>query len=345
VPLLLLSALGGRAVGEAVRIPFLYDFEAHARFLVALPLLIFAEVFIHNRIGPLIRKFAEKRIVRDEDVPRYNAAVSSALRLRNSVAVEATLLVLVYTLGLWVWRNEVAAKAATWYASPDATGLHLTFAGYWNLFVSTPIFQFILLRWYLRMALWFLILWRISRLDLHLTAAHPDHAGGIGFLGSSSYAYTPIVLAQGALLSGFIADRIIHDGKSLLNFQVEAAGFVGFFVLFILGPLFMFTPQLERARRKGSGEYSSLARRYDFEFEEKWMQGRFPEGKLLGSPDIQALADITDISSSASEMRLVPFGPRDIVQLAAAAAIPLLPLMLTMFSAQELLTRMIKIVF
>ena len=33
LPLLLLSALAGDALGDAVAIPFLYDIEAHVRFL------------------------------------------------------------------------------------------------------------------------------------------------------------------------------------------------------------------------------------------------------------------------------------------------------------------------
>jgi len=60
---------------------------------------------------------------------------------------------------------------------------HLTAAGYWLAFVSIPLFQFILFRWYMRLVLWFRLLWQISRLNLHLTAAHPDREGGIGFLG------------------------------------------------------------------------------------------------------------------------------------------------------------------
>ncbi len=155
LPLLILSVVGGHALGGGIKIPFLYDVEAHARFLVALPALIIAELVVLNRITPLIGRFVERGIVVTEDLPAYNAAVKSALRVRNSVAVEVSLLVLVYTLGHWIWRNQIAMKGATWYASPDATHLHLTLAGYWFAFVSIPIFQFILLRWYLRLVIWF----------------------------------------------------------------------------------------------------------------------------------------------------------------------------------------------
>ena len=43
LPLLLLSVFAGHGAGDAVKVPFLYDLEAHVRFLVALPILIAAE--------------------------------------------------------------------------------------------------------------------------------------------------------------------------------------------------------------------------------------------------------------------------------------------------------------
>jgi hypothetical protein len=44
-------------------------------------------------------------------------------------------------------------------------------------------------------------------------------------------------------------------------------------------------------------------------------------------------------------MRPVPFGLEDISRLAAATATPLLPLLLTIFSPEELIMRVIKVVF
>src|SRR4026207_1508686 len=50
VPLLLLSALEGRTLGGSATVPFLLDVENHVRFLVALPLLIIAELVVHQRM-------------------------------------------------------------------------------------------------------------------------------------------------------------------------------------------------------------------------------------------------------------------------------------------------------
>jgi hypothetical protein len=45
------------------------------------------------------------------------------------------------------------------------------------------------------------------------------------------------------------------------------------------------------------------------------------------------------------DMRPVPFGLDDISRLAAATAAPLLPLLLTIFSPEELLLRIVKVIF
>jgi hypothetical protein len=345
LPLLLLSILDGHG-GKGITIPFMHDVEANVRFLIALPVLIAAEVVVHRRISPLVRRFVERRIVEAEDLPEFNAAVNSALRVRNSVAVESALLVLVYTLGLWIWWNQVALKTDTWYSVSDATHLHLTLAGCWYAFVSVPFFQFILLRWYMRLGLWFRLLWQVSRLNLHLTAAHPDRAGGIGFLGNSSYAFSPILFAQGAILSGLIASRILYEGRSLLSFKMEAAGFIAFFVLCILGPLVVFTPRLTLTKRQGSAEYGLLANRYVFGFEDKWIRGAVPSAEeVLGTGDIQSLADLGNSYSVVREMRIIPFGLEDIARLAGATAAPLLPLTLTVISLEELLSRLVKLIF
>jgi hypothetical protein len=135
-------------------------------------------------------------------------------------------------------------------------------------------------------------------------------------------------------------------GQSLLSYKVEIAGFLGFFVLFILGPLGMFTPSLLRAKRTGLHEYGMLASRYVQEFDGKWIRGGAPKcEELLGSGDIQSLADLSNSYATLQEMRVVPFGLRDMTPLVVASAVPLLPLLLTVFSPEELVVRLIKILF
>jgi len=174
LPLLLLTTFGSsdESVG---RLSFFRDVEVHVRFLVALPVLIAAELIAHLRLRPVVRRFVERRIVLPQDLPRFHRAIESAIRLRNSIPVEVGLVVVVYSVGLWLWQSRIGLDAATWYAVPGGRW-QLTAAGYWYVFVSIPIVQFILLRWYLRFVVWYRFLWQVSRINLNLVPTHPDRA-------------------------------------------------------------------------------------------------------------------------------------------------------------------------
>ena len=344
VPLFLLCFYDGQLLSNG-HLGFLRDLETQVRFLVALPALIVAELIVHQRTRSVIKRFLQGRIVAPEEMPRFRAAIEAALRIRNSVALEFALLILVYTAGHWIWLHKVAFLGSTWYGVSNASGFHLTLAGYWNAFVSVPIFQFILLRWYFRILIWFWLLWKISRLNLRLLPAHPDHAGGIGFLGRSSYSFSPLLFAQGALLSGVIASRVHYEGLTLPSFKITIGTFVGFFVLGILAPLAMFSPQLARAKRKGLADYGKLASNYVTEFDEKWLSSGTSDEPILGTADIQSLADLGNSYSGVRDMKIVPFGLPDITRLVLATVAPLLPLLLTVMPLDELVMRIIKIIF
>src|ERR1700751_4237572 len=58
LPLFILTTLSPFA-GSAGRRCFLRDVEVHARFLVALPILIAAELLVNARLTPIVRRFLE----------------------------------------------------------------------------------------------------------------------------------------------------------------------------------------------------------------------------------------------------------------------------------------------
>jgi hypothetical protein len=344
LPLLLLTTLSPSA-GSVGWLSFFRDVEVHVRFLIALPILVAAELIVHLRIRPVVYRFVERRIVLSQDLPRFDRAIEAAVRLRNSIPLELGILLIVYTCGLWLSHSRVATVAPTWYALPGGRW-HLTPAGYWYVFVSVPIAQFILLRWYWRFFIWSRFLWQVSRINLNLIPTHPDRCGGLAFLGKSAYAYGPILFAQGAMLAGLVASRVLYRGESLLSFKLQIGGFVAFFVLAILGPLVMFSPKLAGAKRKGLADYGLLAQRYVEDFDQKWViRNSSSSEELLGTGDIQSLADLGNCYAIVSEMRVIPFGLQDITRMAAVTAAPFLPLLLTIFSPEELIMRIIKVVF
>jgi hypothetical protein len=344
LPLAVLSAVEGHLFGGP-KFSFLHDIETHVRFLVSLPVLLLAEITVHRRLRSAVRNFIDRHIVSPEELPKFRAAIDSAIRMRNSVTAEVVLLVLVFTGGIWIWRHEVALNVASWYVSPRGGHMRLTWAGSWFEFVSVPIFQFILLRWYMRMLIWFLFLLRVSHLRLQLLPANPDRAGGIGFLGRSTIAFAPFLFAQSALLAGQIASRIFYTGQSLLSFKMTIVGFVCFFVVVILAPLLVFTPQLWDAKLDGLAKFGSLAEEYVSDFDQKWLRRRVNDEQLLGSGDIQSLADLGNSYAVVGDMRAVPFSTEDVLWLVAASVVPMLPLLLTIMPLDQLITEGIKMVF
>ncbi len=342
LPLLVLTAFEGVAIGHAVPVPFLYDLDAHARFLVAIPLFLVAEIVVHQRIRPVVRQFVDAGIVTPEALPGFQAAIGRAIRLRNSLAVELTLVILVFGFAWMLWKEGTSLATTTWYTVSDGTGRRLTLAGQWYAHVSIPIFQFLLLRWYFRLFIWFVFLWRVSRLALRLTATHPDRAGGLGFLAGGPVAFAPVILAQSALLSAIIANRILIQGATLFSFRYEIVAFVIIQLALVLGPLCVFAPTLLALKRQGRREYGALAARYTREFHEKWIGGGAPADEpLVGSADIQSLADLANSYEVVKGMRAVPFGRDAIVQVGVAAVVPLLPLALTVVPAEEILKRLL----
>jgi hypothetical protein len=347
LPLLLLSALEGNLWGGNTSVPFLFDIEAHVRFLVALPLLVLAELVVHRRMRPLLQQFVERNLIPEEAMARFEAAIASAFRLRNSVLAEVLLIGFVYGVGvLLIWRHYIALDTATWYATGSAGGSQLSLAGMWYGYVSVPIFQFLLCRWYFRLFIWARFLWQVSRIELSLLPTHPDHLGGLSFISGQIYAFTVLAVAHGALLAGNLANRIFFLGAALPDFKLEIGVMVIFLMGVVLGPLLFFAPQLSQAKRKGSREYGVLAERYARDFDAKWLRGGAPaDESLLGSGDIQSLADLGNSFQVVREMRIVPIKRDDLLRLVGATLAPIVPLALTMMSLEELLRKLLGVLF
>ena len=326
------------SVQEFIRTPFLRDVEVHLRFLVAVPLLIAAELVVHRRLGGIARTFLERNLIASGARVQFNAAIEAALRLRNSVLAEVILILVVYGLGvLVIWRHYTALQTNTWYAVQVGDHARLSLAGLWYGYVSLPIFQFLLLRWYFRVFIWMRFLWHLSRIHLELVPTHPDRVGGLGFLSNTVFAFGLLLAAHGFMVSGNLASRILFLGASLPEFKMQIAAMLLFLLAIVFGPLLVFAPQLAQIKRQGLNEYGALAERYVRQFDKKWLRGgAMANEPLIGSADIQSLADLGNSYEIVRSMRLAPITRDAIVQMSAAVFLPISPLLLTIMPLEEL---------
>jgi hypothetical protein len=178
----------------------------------------------------------------------------------------------------------------------------------------------------------------MSRLNLNLVATHPDRAAGLGFLGNAQISLGIFAFAFSSALSGTVAFQVYFDAVPIDNFKVLYAVFLVLSELFCFGPLLIFTPLLSRTRREGLRKYSILVNTYNRAFEQKWVSGQAPPDEpLLGSSDIQSLADLGNSFGMIRDMKVFPFSNQNIIQIAVIASLPGLPLIFLVMPLGELL--------
>ena len=261
---------------------------------------------------------------------------------------EVLLIAFVYIVGITVvWRHYARSTRPRGTRRRPADGSSLTLAGMWYGYVSLPLFQFLLIRWYFRMFIWARLLWQVSRIELNLVPTHPDRVGGLGFLAATVHAFVPLLMAHGALLAGQLANQIFHLGASLTRVQARDSAAGDLHGVHGRGPAAGVHAPAGAARSERG--CASTAR---------WRSGTSanstPSGcaaaaradeRLLGSGDIQSLADLGNSFEVVAGMRVVPVTKEAMFQLAMATVAPVVPLLLTMMPLEELLQKLFGILF
>lgn len=329
VPLLALSLLEGKALGQTPQESFLLDLATYARFFLAVPLIFLAEAVVGPRLKAAGRQFIEGNFVHQADVAVIDAAVDRVRRRREALLPEIIILAIAL-IGSWYFSLTTlspGSPSTTWTFITDNGGTRTSLAGLWYYFVAVPLLQFLMYRWLWRLIIWTLFLYDVACLRLNLVVNHPDRAGGLGFLGNAHVSLTVFAVASSCVLSAHVAFQIYFTGAAIESFK-GLFTFYLFLVEFVcLGPLLVFVPQLARARVDGMRRYSILSDRYNRAFERKWLAADAPsDDAFLGSADIQSLADLGSSFDIIREMKPFPFTRQQVLQIAVIASLPGLPL-------------------
>jgi hypothetical protein len=314
--------------GHPTAFTFFTDIAVHARFLVALPLIVLAEVDVIPAFGRIVHHFLSSGMV-NRDRERYFEAIASTRRLLDAKWATYITFALSYAVVIALIATISRDTTPAWYwGGPGPLGLSLP--GIWHGFISLPLLLWPCFGWIWRLLLWWRFLGKMSRLDLQMIPTHPDHAGGLKFVSTSIRAYRLLAAAIGVIVAGTEMNRLLRIGESSpIAYRNSAIAVVGLVIVLAAGPLLMFVTRLRNTRLRGMLQYGRLGSAVGAEFEQKWIsrKGDVDSG-ALEVPDFSAMTDLYQVVGNVYEVTDLPFGLKDLTPIVIAALIPFVPVLL-----------------
>ena len=343
VVLVILQSVFGR---EWLVTSFVKDFGVHARSLVGAPFFVFAEVVCLPRLTVIANNFVTSGILVGEERRHYERAVSSTRKLMGSTLMEV--------LGLIICGMAVALpifylpqfNLPHWYLPFPADQNGFSLAGWWYALVSLPVLLVLVLGWFWRAIVWARFLWLMANARLRLVAAHPDAAGGLKFLDASLTAYMPVAFTLGIVTAGSVANRVLHQGASIVQVQKSIYGLTALVLLLFVAPMVVFVFKLRFGKVDALVHYGTLAHEVGLEFEKKWLSGSTKvDQEALGVPDFSATTDLYQVVSNVYSMRALPFEVRTVLALLVSTLLPFVPVALMTIPLKVILQEIASLLF
>jgi hypothetical protein len=317
------------------------DYRVHARLLLAIPALLIGEGFMESRFHLVMQHIRQIGILDPSDLAYMDGVTATLVRVRDAFLPEFVVFVLLAIHTAVSYRGLV--DATPWLGRGAGANLQLTVAGWYAVLVSAPLFQFLL-----GLSLWSWLLWtffafKLSRQNLRLVPTHPDEHGGLGFLGLTAVAFAPVAFAATAVIGATWRNEILHHGAHLMDFKLQAIVLLIIIAAVSLGPLLFFVPRLASLRRQGILEYGILGQVCSAEFHEKWVLHRAGhETEFLQAPEITGLANFTKGYQEIAQLKPFPADMGSLYGLAAAVAIPALPVILAQIPLKVVVLDLLK---
>jgi len=227
---------------------YLTDVGVWGRFVLAIGAVVLAEEQVEERLRVKLRHFATAPLLAPESMPTAAAAVSEALRLRNSRLAELACLLIAYALSLWALRHELKGISVSWATTVSEAGMHITLADWWALLISLPFFWFLVLRGFWRHYVWSRLLRKIAGLELRLVANHPDGKGGLAFLADYPNAYRTFMFGLSCALAATFAQHLTTETLSMKTLTTIMGAWLAIVLGFFAYPLSAFRAPLRRLR-------------------------------------------------------------------------------------------------
>ena len=320
---------------------FFGDATTYGRYLIAIVVMIGTERHADGRFELLIDQFRAARIVSDDHTQPFLGALAVADRRSSSLLAELVILLFVVAFAGWSTRYAAQIVPMAWEGRGVDGAVILSWAGRFTSLVSSPLFLFLMLRWCWRFVVWTTLLFRLSRLPLALSPLHPDRCAGLGFLAIYPSVFTGFVFAASSVVAATVLKEL--TGVELSNESIGGmlAGWLAIMLLLFLGPLFVFAPVIREAREQALLEYGRLTHQHHTAFHRKWLESGRDGSELLASADPSSVSDLTASVAMIHEIRVVPIDRFALIQLIAAAGLPLMAVVLSQIPLSELARRIL----
>jgi hypothetical protein len=323
--------------------PLLLHFGVHARLLIAIPLLLFAEAVMDRVIPAIVRQFTLGGLVAGQAQNDFVQILHRAEALRDSLWGKLVVIGAIVGAALVSSFSPLLSDELAWANSGDGSAARIGFAAWWFLYVSRPVFTGLLALWAWRLFVGWRLIRGIAKLDLQLVPSHPDQAGGLGFVQQVSIADAWIVLAISAVLAGRWGHEVLYHGLRVDSLKPLIAVYVGIVLVVFLGPLLLFSRPLRRFKQRAMLQYSALVGAQGRLVYRKWIQGEdVGDPPILNSPELSCVADSNTVFGAVAKMRVVPLGKEALAPLLLAIAIPMLPVFAIEIPIKDLLLKIGK---
>lgn len=335
LPLVAAALISGEAFGNTDNgEPLLRHLGIHARFLVALPVLIFGERLARSVMKHLLPRFVNTGAVPEDKVDDFLRIIAGVAALKNSWKPWLVIAALIAVSSL-VPESGSGHSDLGWATRGGSLG----FGGWWYLCVSRPILQMFLLGWLWRLVLLALLLRRIAKLGLRPVPAHPDGLGGLGFIQGFPRAFVPVVFAMSCVLSAYCAHDVAWHGTHVAELKWQAGSFALAAVFLCTAPLAVFIPLLRKAKRKALAEYGALAAGHDRQVHRRWI-----EGDASPAPECLPTMEVHGLYSAVKAMRIIPCSRQMLTVILVPVALPMILVSAIEIPVAELLGNLLKAV-
>lgn len=129
---------------------FFTDPTVYTRFLIAVFILIATERLADQRLLHLVRQFWKAELIAPEEFQSYRDLLKRAEARANSWVVEVCLFLFVIAWSAFSTRYGVQLAGLSWAGKSSGDDIVLSWAGRISLFWCSPLFLFLVLRWFWR---------------------------------------------------------------------------------------------------------------------------------------------------------------------------------------------------